>query len=629
MSKVKDTKNKLKSRIEAIKKINDEPSSAVDNLFNKYLKDLPSTDTLYGKKIDDFLEKRRSKIENNKDIFGELMEIAEGFLGFDKKVSSTDKLVSFGRLKQHAQDSANVTLRSSKEIVLDSVKKVFFSGDGICGTDRSITGDTINIQPKEFDFLNMLTIDPTTSTGQIIYEPTKISGKEKVNRKLYQSFTGGTYQFDSNNNNTLFGLQWSGSSQTFVVTGLTANANIEEFFNDYFSSIEFPDIKHITKTAMLLTVQGDNSESIQFNDAINKMNRLLKKLFAVCGTPTKRNQLQNQTAIDLFDENDEDLEFYFNFDEVEGIDLDDEDARLRKVQRFTDCNNFEIPVNTSFIEDFVYLSTKKDTNSLVNSTLNRIASDAYNQSDSNIPEINFNINLNKNFILNLPKAIMMNVLSAKITLPIVLMYKYIKSQALNFLLTAQEIMKKLWKLFSMVISKLYWLFIKEFWRLIKVDLVAFISKIVKKIIKNKYKRYVTIITSLIALLTKIIEDGVDNCYDLFNSVLNAIETALSTKSPFNVPGILLSLADTLPGYSQDRALLNITERLESAGISMGPIFGEGNDLPTLVKSIIDGHTEEMDANSFVKISVKPGILPGPSGGAIIPPGIINGTGKIF
>lgn len=628
MSKVKDTKNKLKSKIEAIKKINDEPSSGADSLFNKYLKDLPSTDKLYGKKIDDFLEKRKSKIDNNKDIFGELMEVAEGFLGFDKKVSSTDKLVSLGKLKQHAQDSAKKTLRSSKEIVLDSVKKVFFSGDGICGTNRSITGDTINLQPKEFDFLNILTIDPSTPTGQIVYEPSQLTGKEKVNRELYSIFTGGTYQFDSNNNNTLFTMNWSGNSQTYIITGLTNNSNIEEFFNDYFSSIEFPDVKHITKTAMLLTIQGDNSESIQFNDSINKMNRLLKKLFAVCGTPTKRNQLENQTAIDLFDENDEDIEFYFNFDDVEGIDLDDEDARFRKVQRFTDCNNFEIPVNTSFIEDFVYLSNKKDTNSLVNSTLNRVASDAYNQSDSSIPEINFNLNLNKNFILNLPKSIMMNVLSAKITLPIVMMYKYVKSQVSN-VLSIQDIMKKLWKLFSTVISKLYWLFIKEFWRLIKVDLIAFISKIVKKIIKNKYKRYVTIITSLIALLTKILEERIDNCYDLFNSVLGAIETALSTKSPFNVPGILLSLSDTLPGYSQDRAFLNITERLESAGITMSPIFGEGNDLPTLVKSIIDGHTEEMDANSFVKISVKPGILPGPTGGAIIPPGLINGTGKIF
>lgn len=629
MSKVKDTKNKLKSKIEAIKKINDEPSSAVDSLFDKYLKDLPSTDALYGKKIDDFLEKRRKKIENNKDIFGELLEIAEGFLGFDKKVTTTDKLISLGRLKQHAQDSTKTTLRSAKEIVLDSVKKVFFSGDGICGADRSITENIINLRPEEFDFLKMLTIDPSTPTGQIIYEPKLDIGKEKVNKELYTVFTGGTYQFDSNNNNTLFQMSWYSGNTYFGVSGLTANTNIESFFNDYFSSIEFPDVKHITKTAMLLTVQGDNSESIQFNEAINKMNRLLKKLFAVCGTPTKRNQLQNQTAVDLFDENDEDIEFYFNFDDVEGIDLDDEDARLRKVQRFSDCNNFEIPVNTSFIEDFVYLSNKKDTNNLVNSTLNRIASDAYNQSDSSIPEINFNINLNKNFILNLPKAIMMNVLSAKITLPIVMMYKYIKSQALNFFLSAQEIMKKLWKLFSMVISKLFWLFIKEFWRLIKVDLVAFITKIVKKIIKNKYKRYVTIITALIALLTKILEERIDNCYDLFNSVLSAIETALSTKSPFNVPGILLALSDTLPGYSQDRALLNITERLESAGISMGAIFGEGNDLPTLVKSILDGHTEEMDANSFVKISVKPGILPGPTGGAVIPPGLINGVGKIF
>lgn len=89
------------------------------------------------------------------------------------------------------------------------------------------------------------------------------------------------------------------------------------------------------------------------------------------------------------------------------------------------------------------------------------------------------------------------------------------------------------------------------------------------------------------------------------------------------------LSDKLPGYSQDRAFMNIIERLESAGINTGPIYGESSNLSSLVKSIIDGNIEEMDQNSFVKITLQGGILPGPTGGVVIPPGIISGAGKLF
>ena len=77
--------------------------------------------------------------------------------------------------------------------------------------------------------------------------------------------------------------------------------------------------------------------------------------------------------------------------------------------------------------------------------------------------------------------------------------------------------------------------------------------------------------------------------------------------------------------------MNIMNRLEAAGIPTGPIYGESNDIGDLIKSIIDGHTEEEDSNSFIKIVLQGGVLPGPplAGGAIIPPGLISGVGKKF
>jgi hypothetical protein len=378
---------------------------------------------------------------------------------------------------------------------------------------------------------------------------------------------------------------------------------------------------------MLMTIQSGESNPL-LEKGLNNVNRLLNKLMSVCGSSTNRNNLSNQTAVDLFDENDQDMELYFDFDDVEGIDLDDEDNRYRKVLKFTDCNNFEAPVNKTMLEDFVYLGYRKNTGDLVDSTINRAATDAYLQSNGSIPQSQFNLNILNLYILNLPKALLMSAFSPKIFLPIIVMYKILKvgvSEVVDVVLS----MKNLSKLFIAIVKDLFWFFLREFWRLIKVDLLAFVMTLVTKILKNKYKRYIVIITALIAILTQIVEDGIDNCFAIFTTILSTIQLALSSNPPFNIPGILLGLSDRLPGYSQDRAYLNIVERLENAGISTGPIFGEDNNLPLIIKSIIDGNAEEIDTNSFVSVSNKEIIIPTPFGPVLIPPGLLNSSGKVL
>jgi hypothetical protein len=642
MSKVKNTKNKLISKIEAIKKINDDPRSTVDSLYDKYSSNVPTSEDLYGNKLDDFLEKRRTKKDNKTNIFEDIMDIADSILssntkriknqleGESESPTEPTKSIPKRRLRLQAETASQITLENSKEIILDNVKKHFFASDGICGTDQTITIDSLNLKPQEFDFLNVLTVDPNSATGRIVYEPTASSLRAKVNTNLYESF-GGTF-FDMRNTagDSLFEMIWDVSNQEWNLSGLTTNVvdlKVEEFLNDYYSSIELPDIEHIIKTSMLMTIQSGESNPL-LEKGLNNVNRLLNKLMSVCGSSTNRNNLSNQTAVDLFDENDQDMELYFDFDDVEGIDLDDEDNRYRKVLKFTDCSNFEAPVNKTMLEDFVYLGYRKNTGDLVDSTINRVATDAYLQSNGSIPQSQFNLNILNLYILNLPKALLMSAFSPKIFLPIIVMYKILKvgvSEVVDVVLS----MKNLSKLFVAIVKDLFWFFLREFWRLIKVDLLAFVMTLVTKILKNKYKRYIVIITALIAILTQIVEDGIDNCFAIFTTILSTIQLALSSNPPFNIPGILLGLSDRLPGYSQDRAYLNIVERLENGGISTGPIFGEDNNLPLIIKSIIDGNTEEIDTNSFVSVSNKEIIIPTPFGPVLIPPGLLNSSGKVL
>jgi hypothetical protein len=630
-SKIKDQKSKIKSKIDAVKRIADDGEKSFKEKSDKFLKDLPTTDALFGKKLSDFAAKRKKKNENNKDIFGELIDTVEGFLGTNNKIEINEKSTNKQRLRQHANDSVHETLMSSKTIVMDSVKKVLFSGDGICGNNRTLSSEPIELSPSEFDFMNILTVSPSSNSGKIVYEqPSPDKGLVKMNRELYNTFSNGLFEFKTKDDTKLFGLSWDQGTQKYTVTGLTANpTNTEQFLTDYYNNIEFLDISGVTKTAMLMTLQGDGTEPPLFDKGFNDLNRLLAKLCAICNNPQSTDSTLNQNANTQFNENDDDIEFYFDFDDVEGIDLDDENARYKKVLRFKDCDNFEVPSDSNNFEDFVYLSNKKNLNDAVNSALLNAAASA--SAESTVPLDNLHISLLNTFILNLPKALIGSVLAPKYFLPIVIVYKSVVAGAGALVLSAKEIMKKLSKLFNEIVKNLLWKFISEFWKRVKIDLLNFLQRLALKILKNKTKRYYVIVSTLIALLTKILELGLDNCADLFKLITQSIDLALkggNIKIP--IPGFLLGLAHNLPGYSTDRAQLNIVEKLEASGISTSPIFGESNNLNALVKSIIDGNTEETDANSFIQVSTQEVIIPTPFGlPIIIPPGIINSSGKMF
>jgi hypothetical protein len=634
MSKSKRIRKQIKSKIEVIKKINEDPKKTADDLFDLYLDDLPSSQDFLGKKLDNFKEKRSKKKDNNESIFDGILDIANSFLSDkESKVKVKEgkpKHINEGsaKLKKMGLQAAKKTVPQIKKITLDSIKQTLFVGsDSICGVDSNLPYDTMTIKPGEFDFLNVLQVDPTTSLGIIAYEPeSPVIGDVKMNRDLYSTFSA-PYSFVSKSGNNLFDLEWDSNNQEYQVSGLHQSApsiKIEEFLTDYYGSIEMPNSDAIIKNAMLLTLQGDGENPLLFDKGMNDLNRLCQKLFKICGSPEESGLIQ--TTASSFNENDEDIQRYFDFNDVEGIDLDDEDARYRKVLRFRDCGNFEIPLSAEGFEDFVYLSGNHNLNSAVSNAINNAAKDAFEQSEGSIPLENFQLSLMNAFILNLPKALVMAALSPKVFLPFVLVYKQLKGVALDI----KRLMSLMWKLFSTIIKEIFWKFIQEFWKILKGELLSFVANLAKKILKKKYKRYVTIITALIALLTKILKTGIDNCYDLFNSIITAITAVLGAKGPaLNVPGLLLSFSDLLPGYSTDRSVMNISERLAAAGIDVGPIYGDSNELVDLVKSIVEGNSEEIDQNSYVVSASKFTVIPTPMGPVPLPPGYISMTGKLF
>ena len=645
MSKTKETKKELSALIEAIKKINDEPEVSLKKTSDKYTNNIPSTNEFVSEKLGAFQEKRKKKKENKEDIFSEMLKLVEQFMGSEKrdddksvepekKINDTSKLKVKSKLKKHALSALQKSKDSMKEILLRNLSSALYMGDNLCGAESVFSVDSMTITPKEFDYLDMLSLDPDSGCGLLVYEPKNTDrGKKKINRDLYESFGGTQFSMDTNNGKTLFTMDWNTSSQDFTINGLTqqnSTVKVEDFLNDYYNNLEVPEVEDLLNTAVMLTIQGGCGESKQFDANMDGLRRIIDRLMSICGSPSS-DELKKQNAIDLLNESDELSDLYFDFNNIEGIDLDDEDARRRRVLKFKDCYNFEIDSDPSHVDDFIYLSKSKNASDAADLALLSIATDASEQSDSSISVFDLLASLIIKLIVNLPKALIMSIFSAKMFLPFVILWKAFKQGVNNAIDNIKDLIKKFYTAIYNTVKELFWIFITEFWNLIKIDLLNFVKSLVTKIIKNKYKKYLLIVKSLISLLNQALQTSIDNCQDLFNAILNTIKQALNSDAPIRIPAPLLMMAGALPGYSADRAYLNIMERVEASGTPTGPLFGEDNDIGKLVKSIIDGHSEEEDTNSYVNIVLTGGVLPGPplAGGAIIPPATISGVGKKF
>jgi hypothetical protein len=200
----------------------------------------------------------------------------------------------------------------------------------------------------------------------------------------------------------------------------------------------------------------------------------------------------------------------------------------------------------------------------------------------------------------------MSIISPKMFLPFVIIYKQFVASAKNLVMDAKELMKKLKKIFICVINELFWKFIREFWKRVKVDLKNFLMKIIRKILKDKLKRYYLVIAALIALLKQILENGLDSCEAIFAAISAAINGALSAGG-LDIPNPLLALAGLLPGFSAVKTTMDITEKMQNMGIPTGDINGEPNYHVLSTSAQVQGFADNLAVTPFK------GIVSGPPG----------------
>ena len=379
---------------------------------------------------------------------------------------------------------------------------------------------------------------------------------------------------------------------------------VGDFLNDYYSTIKLVDSVDITE---LLVEIITGSISIQGNQSAgqigenSKFTLLLQRILGLCFDSRREIDVSGVSKVAELDGVDD------SFFELTEVDLRNIDIRISNIQngivQFEDCDNVNLPVDyQTLINELIKFRDVLDDQTTEEQvdTISNIIDTIYQNPDwGDLLPTNFNLDLavNKDFLKQIPLAVVSAVLSPKVLFPILILLQVVESKANNNynqnITSANTIIQsgntvlgdvdntinnstdflKVFKTFNIdVVSRIGAIFLIALYEELKKDILNLIASIIYDVgLRKKLKKY-RIIIRLIGLLsfTSQLLNNSQQCKSLITDVLNILKLIFGQSSG-STPLPLLFLSQFLPGYAPERATINTIELLQSVGIPTGPL----------------------------------------------------------
>ena len=484
-----------------------------------------------------------------------------------------------------------------------------------------------------------------------------LRGRTLSPEQTYDDFYGKYYLGKSGQN--LFDINYS-QSDSFGVTGDffrvflldrqdTQNTTsgypinqVGKFIKDYYSTINLFSFKQVIATVINYMVWFVSIKSkIGYGelDVQNKYVLLLQRILGLCFD--ERNEI-DVSGISKLGELDGVDETFFEFNEIDLRNIENNISNIQEgVAVFEDCDNLKLPVDVDTIINQIN-QISGTTNDEIVESMDKAISSIYEKWKIMVPNsASLEISINKNFIKNLPVALASSILSPKALLPLIVMLNEVQrsatdkinnsfiSSANTFLQSgttfgqtvsnissdAVNFIKNNKSFIINLVSKISAIFIETLFEILKRDIFNLLSVIIKDIQKSQTAKQYAVILRLVQLAYVIARFVTD--YRKCKSLLDEISLLLNMisnyrgNSLFRIPAFLNLLSVLLPGFSSERATLNVIEQLQKLGIPTGALpDGSPNQVNLFVKSLITGIDQEESSNGKVETAVK---LPPPFG----------------
>jgi len=522
------------------------------------------------------------------------------------------------------------------EILLEESLKVIG-----CDQQQTFNADSngIYVKVSSIDLVNLLKIDPKSKAGKLIYERDPISIQNtpfSMNQELYQRIQSGQpYSLDNGqlykgaSGQNLFDIQFvqttpSGQSGGWYKITLSNRINganrIFEFISDYYASIKIFDFRNVMSSIVNLLTGAISIEISLGPGELRNANEFTLLIQRVLGLCFDNDQEINVSGVAKVSELDATDDSFFGFNEIDLREIELKVANtLKGVVTFEDCDNVELPVDTtSILNHLDNLFFVKDEN-LVDEA-EKLPSVITNNPQWSRLALTGNIKgaVDENFVKTVIQGLVFTLLSPKVLLPIFIMLKALGQTAIDFINDAKEFIRIYKKFFLNLVSRIGAIFVQELFELIKKDIKNLIQQIINDISKEKINKRIIMILKLIQVLLAISQLITDwrKCKSVIDELLYLL--TIATKGFGNdIPLPLLYGAQLLDGYSESRAFTGAIEELQKLGIPTGSMPSGDPNLGILsIFSQFKSQANELAENGKVSIGLPP-LFVNPAG--VIPP----------
>lgn len=546
-----------------------------------------------------------------------------------------DKLIELVRNPETGNETIDILLKAmldaSREVknqlptlLADSTIKAL----GCEQEQQYIPNEKIYIKLDSIDLLEYLKYSPDNNKTKILYEKESLSIQNNpfsMNRELYnrtqsdQSYSEQYGQFYKGfSNQDLFDIKYvvqdqnTGNYGDFFEVTLQPKLNsptlVADFLVDYYQSIQIFDFADIVKNSLnVLTSSVDMDLEVGSKklEDVSVALKIIQRILGLCFDNTQEIEVGGTSKVSILEEIDES---FFELTEFELRDVNnDVNNTLNRVVEFEDCGNVKLPIDynqvVNSISNIWENAGDKTDEQLQEELIEAIKDISQNPEwGPSLPTIDFNLVLNLEIIKQLPKIIVMSLISPKVLLPIFIMFKALKQNFVDAVEDFQTFLREMRNIMVVLISEIQAKFKEVLVILIKKQIYNLIVSLNKDISEKSKNTYIIIITKLLSIAFVVVNLIRD--YKRCRSITDELLTLLRLLAPkLKIPLPALAFSSLLEGFSAVRAFNNHTETLDKLGYPTGDLPDGSPNLGLIHDfSLISAYKREMDENSKVQVS---------------------------
>jgi hypothetical protein len=491
-----------------------------------------------------------------------------------------------------------------------------------------VPNEKIYIKLDSIDLLDYLKYSPDDNKTKILYEKDPLSVQNNpfsMNRELYnrtlsnQSYSEQYGQFyRGNSGQDLFDIKYvtqdlnTGNFGDFYEITLQPKLNspttVSDFLVDYYQSVTIFEFSDISKNIMnLLTGSVDMSLDVGQKklEDISVSLKIIQRILGLCFDNTQEIEVGGTSKVSVLEEIDDS---FFELSEFELRDVENEvNNVINRVSEFEGCDSIKLPVDYNQIINNVSKiwenPSNKTDDQLQEELVEYIKETSQNPEWSpTLPTIDFNTVLNLEVLKQLPKTIVMSLISPKILLPIFIMFKALKQNFVDLVEDFQSFLKHMRNIMVTLIAEIQAKFKEVLVDIIKKQIYKIIVSLNKDISEKTKSTYILIVTKLLSIafvLVNLIRD-----YKRCRSIVDELLTLLRLLGPkLKIPLPALAFSSLLEGFSTVRAFNNHVETLDKLGFPTGDLPDGSPNLGLISNfSLISAYKKELDENSKLQIS---------------------------